>query len=116
VRCRSVEVDAESAAVAAKPAEGVVPFEMFCSHPRENTPTLKRREHPHPGAQKAAHQDGAPGGTGDAILAGGRTASPFLIKIEKPRCARGFFFFYSISSVYHAQRINRPNIFEGIRV
>jgi hypothetical protein len=28
----------------------------------------------------------------------------------------GFFFSYSISSEYHTERINRPNIIEGIRV
>jgi hypothetical protein len=30
--------------------------------------------------------------------------------------AEPFFFFYSISSGYHMERINRPKLFEGIRV
>jgi len=35
---------------------------------------------------------------------------------EKPARMAGFFFSYSISSEYHMERINRPTIFEGIRV
>jgi hypothetical protein len=35
---------------------------------------------------------------------------------EKPARMAGFFFFYSISSEYHTGEINRPNIFEGIKM
>jgi hypothetical protein len=39
------------------------------------------------------------------------------VEKEKPRrVRRGFFFFYSISSEYHIERINTPNIFEHIVV
>jgi hypothetical protein len=39
-----------------------------------------------------------------------------LSETEKAAPGAAFFFFYSISSGYHMERINRPNIIEGIRV
>jgi hypothetical protein len=43
-----------------------------------------------------------------------------LKPLAKRRSSAGlggaFFFFYSISSEYQVESINRPNLFEGIRV
>ena len=38
-----------------------------------------------------------------------------LSQEQKSPAMEALFFFYSISSEYHMERINRPNIFEGIR-
>jgi hypothetical protein len=60
-----------------------------------------REEHPH------APPGGFAGFAAWALSSG---------ETEKPARMAGFFFSYSISSEYHMERINRPTIFEGIRV
>jgi hypothetical protein len=47
---------------------------------------------------------------------GSRHGPSPLSETGKGRPKAAFFFFYSISSEYQIERINRPNIIEGIRV
>jgi hypothetical protein len=47
---------------------------------------------------------------------GSRHGLSLLCRSRKASPERGFFFFYPISSEYQIERINTPNIIEGIRV
>ena len=56
---------------------------------------------------------GAPAGS-HGWLGSGHGLSPLQNRKDRPEAA--FFFFYSISSEYQIESINRPSIFEGIRM
>jgi hypothetical protein len=58
-------------------------------------------------------------GGGQGITSGwsaSRHGASLLSENRKARARRAFFLLYSISSGYQIERINPPNIFEGIRV